>query len=358
MRARGRHDHAWSLLQAEVTRSARNRDAVVTFFQMAVERAEVEKAAPAMCRLIQEELRRGAGAIAVSHWRSLTEHLTPTGVDPDSLLKLVPLLQDEGDSAMASLALREAADGEPPPGLAARIAALALDLEPDLAAALTPRALESGNLHPDARARLESLVTRRGDSELEDDEPPAIEKKEPPPNAFYQEQDRSLFGGADDELMSPGDEDRLYTRTATGELPAAAPLDVMEAVPERLLDDALVVAVRGRGRARIPFAHLHAVTLAGVHGLAARPVVLIDLVVTGSAPGGRPRRVVRLRSDQFDPRPLAPDAPSALAALRDFALALTRRAGAEALPAAAGSGKLATFDSLAAYEGEVLAAAI
>ena len=81
LRASGDADGAYALLLAETERSARNRDAVTTFWEMAVQREEPERAAPAMLGLIQEELRRGAGEVAVAHWLELARHAP--GVAPD-----------------------------------------------------------------------------------------------------------------------------------------------------------------------------------------------------------------------------------------------------------------------------------
>ncbi len=359
MRASGRADKAYALLQAEVERSARNRDAVVTFFQMSVERGRAQRALPAMRQLIAEELRRGAAEIAVSHWRTLCEHVDDTGIAPDVLVSLVPALLAEDDPAMALIALRKAYAQPLTPALARSIAELAAPLEPALAADAARRALEAEGLHPDERARLERLLAagaRRRDPapaaglELEPEEPvEEVKPRQPPPlNVFYAEQDRTLFG-VTGELTQPGDEDRLYPTAPA----ASAPLDVTEVVPLGLDASALLVERSGRGRARIPFARVHAVATVGVRGLGPRPVVLIDLLV-GGEPGGPPARVVRLRSDRFDPRPFAVEADSPLAALRAFAAELARRAGGELLPPGVEGSPLRTFASVADYEREVL----
>jgi membrane associated rhomboid family serine protease len=138
-------------------------------------------------------------------------------------------------------------------------------------------------------------------------------------------------------------------------------LRVREAVPRTLEQHALVVEVEGRGSIRLPLTRIHAVALAGVRGLSERsgdkPVLLVDLCL--SAEGERELQVMRLRSDRFDPRRLAPNAdPSPLKALRAFVCALAVAAHAPMLPAddVAGEGTLRIFRDLATYQREVLGA--
>jgi hypothetical protein len=95
--------------------------------------------------------------------------------------------------------------------------------------------------------------------------------------------------------------------------------------------------------------------VAGVRGLGPKPVVVIDLLIDG---GGteRPLSLVRLRSDRFDPRKLAPNAEDPMAALRAIIKGLLVRGEAIALPdeAAASCRPVRIFASLSAYEDAVL----
>jgi hypothetical protein len=69
---------------------------------------------------------------------------------------------------------------------------------------------------------------------------------------------------------------------------------------------------------------------------------------------------VRFRSDRYDPRRLAPRAESALVALQTFVAEIGRRASAGALVPSdrVGSGPIAMFESLEAYESELLRPAV
>jgi membrane associated rhomboid family serine protease len=106
-RARGDLETAFQMLRAETRRSARNRDVVLLFWEIAVEHDQAETAAPVMLQLIREELRRGAVDAAVSQWRRLGERVPNALLDPASLLKLLPLIKSKlGDDA-AVLALHQ-----------------------------------------------------------------------------------------------------------------------------------------------------------------------------------------------------------------------------------------------------------
>jgi hypothetical protein len=100
------------------------------------------------------------------------------------------------------------------------------------------------------------------------------------------------------------------------------------------------------------------VSLAAVQGLGPKPVVLIDLLLAGPQPGAEPLPLVRLRSDQYDPRKLISSAAGPLEALLALAEELLKRTRAAALPDAesARGRPLRRFDSLEAYSREVLRA--
>jgi len=146
------------------------------------------------------------------------------------------------------------------------------------------------------------------------------------------------------------------------ERPPLRALRVREAAPTALDGDTLVVEVPERGPIRLRLTRIHAIALAGVRGISARagdkPVLLVDLCL--SAEGEPDLQVLRLRSDRFDPRRLAPGGEtSPLKALRAFVAALANAAHAPLLPAedVAGDAPLRIFGDLATYQREVLGAA-
>ena len=101
---------------------------------------------------------------------------------------------------------------------------------------------------------------------------------------------------------------------------------------------------------------IQAMAVAAVSGLSTRPVLVMDLVLNWDADPEEPFKVVRLRGNHFDPLLLAPQAPSALQALKDVISTVSQRSGAKALPteAAVSGDPFLRFDDMAQYEQAVL----
>jgi hypothetical protein len=252
---------------------------------------------------------------------------------------------EDDELALAMLQQALAGDGdELTPALLARVAQQAAELDPQLARAAAQRALDSGELAAGRRSELVALVARftpEGDPAPAAGPAPARdrERKPLPQNVFYEESDRSSFGESGD-------------LSALDDFPEGV---VTDAVPCRLAGSGLVVQAGEAGELELAFSRLRAVAVAGVHGLGPRPVVLIDLLLDGGG-SERPLSLVRLRSDRFDPRPLAPGAGSPLDALRLLVKALLEGAGALPLPDPAGAAgrPVRLFETLDAYHEQVL----
>ena len=135
-------------------------------------------------------------------------------------------------------------------------------------------------------------------------------------------------------------------------------LRVKEAIPLELDEEAIWLEVEGKGRTRFPLSRVDAVAAVGVHGLSRKAVILIDLVLDWTADGESPVRVLRLRSDRYDPRTLVGGAASPLEAVRQFVSTLIRRARALPLPdpGSARGQPFKIFRDLAGYEEQVLRA--
>jgi membrane associated rhomboid family serine protease len=344
IREQGDEDGAFELLGAEVERSARNRDAVTTFWQMAVERGTPERAAPGMMQLVREELRRGADEVAVALWHSLVERGSSVLLDPSSLVRLAPVIARVDGEEQAVLALEQALDDRNQ-GLTAAVAARAAQLaieheQPELAVEAARRALASKALDEGLRAELMALVARVGSSDSTRGEDQ--EKKEPAPNVFFEESDRSAFGEvADLSALNASFPDGVVT----------------EAVPQLVDAEGLRIQVVGQGASSVAYGRLRAVSLVGVRGLGPKPVVLVDLLVDGKVIE-RPLGVIRLRGDRFDPCSLVPNAAGPLDALRYLVEGLLSRSGGRPLPDAAGAAArpVRIFESLETYHEEVLRA--
>jgi hypothetical protein len=275
---------------------------------------------------VREELRRGAAEIAVAQWREMSQHLPHGSIDPGTLLRLVPVVQRIDGDEHAVLALQQvlaAPEDALTPPLAAQAARLARELDPGLALAAARRALGRRGLDETATAEMRGLVARLapvgegGDPDEQDKPDEEAAAAAPAPSVFYAESDRSAFGEVGD------------LSSLTSDFPRGV---VCEATPQALSADGLAVSFEGQAQT-IALSRVRAVAVAGVHGLSDKPVVLIDLLVDGGG-GERPLSVVRLRSDRYDPRRLAPRASGPLDALRAIAGALVSRCRARPLPTA------------------------
>jgi hypothetical protein len=131
------------------------------------------------------------------------------------------------------------------------------------------------------------------------------------------------------------------------------------AVPISLGEEELKIYVSGKGESKLGYGRIKAVSLAAVRGLGPKPVVLLDLLLSGPVPGEGPLLLVRLRSDQYDPRKLVPSAAGPLEALLALAEELLKRTRGVPLPdeGAARGRPLRMFETLDAYSREVLRAA-
>jgi membrane associated rhomboid family serine protease len=367
-RARGDLETAFQQLRAETRHSARNRDIVELFWEIAVEHDQAESAATAMLQLIREEIRRGALETAVSQWRRVGERVPSALLDPATLLKLLPLIRSKlGDDA-AVLALHQAVDPANrgfTPEIGAEIARAAAEIEPDVARKAASRALLGKGITPELASEMNGLVARLR-PRSDDEEMPELP---PTPSIRFDDDDdhdRSAFGAVDDLSADPPAEPAATEPAATK--PAVSAPAVTEsaarfpgvrvagAVPLSLGEEELMIYVSGKGPSRLAYARIRAVSLAAVRGLGPKPVVLLDLLLSGPQPGSESLPLVRLRSDQYDPRKLVASAASPLEALLGLVEELLKRSRGVPLPdeAAARGRPLRMFDSLDAYAAEVL----
>lgn len=93
-----------------------------------------------------------------------------------------------------------------------------------------------------------------------------------------------------------------------------------------------------------------------MRGISEKPILVIDLVLNWMSSSQEPLRVMRFRSDQFNPRLVVPGAPNALEAMRALLDAILAATDATALPdASAARGRpFAEFSDLSAYQRAAL----
>jgi membrane associated rhomboid family serine protease len=151
--------------------------------------------------------------------------------------------------------------------------------------------------------------------------------------------DASSLREAEPPRAAPGagDEDGLTAGRGTVPILDDAPhydrpKRILGAVPISLGEQGVEIDVEEKGKMQVPFQRIEALAVGAVRELGAKPVVLIDLVLNWSGDPSEPLKVLRVRSDRFDPRALVPGSESGVAALRAFAAAVLDGARPECLP--------------------------
>ncbi len=133
-------------------------------------------------------------------------------------------------------------------------------------------------------------------------------------------------------------------------------LEAIMAVPTDFDSEGLLIEIEGGVRKRVRFDRIEAVSVAAVDGLGTKTVIVLDLVLSWISLTAEPLKVIRLRSDRFDPRRLAPDCEDPLDALRAIVQRLLEKSDAIPLPdlqSVCGM-PFAAFPSLGAYQRDVL----
>lgn len=341
LRKNGETDEAFALLAEEVERSARNRNVVMAYWEMAIEREEAEDAAPALVRLIEEELRRGAEAVAAGHWKLLHQSAPKVLLEAPKLIRIARAINREHGEDAVAVALEQAMDEKNTglsPSHAATVARMSFELDPQLAARAARTALKSDKLEDKVREEMELLASAlRPDAPMPQE---ATKKEQPAPSAFFEESDRSAFGQADD-----------LSALASESFPDGA---ISEAIATGATGRHLAVEIDGRGASDVEWSRMRAVAIVGVHGISDKPIVLIDILIDGSGTP-QPLGLLRLRCDRFDTRVLVPKAASSKDALKTVASGF-RKQGIEVLADLSSQSGDArpVFESIDAYHDKIL----
>jgi membrane associated rhomboid family serine protease len=341
LKSSGDQDAAFFMLEGEVERSARNRDVVMAYWDMAVERQQVEQAAPVLVRLIEEEMRRGAEVVAGQLWKTLNEHAPRVLLSAATLIRLIPSLAREQGEEEVAVALRQAIDEENrelTPLLAASAARMAVEVDTRLASQAARIALSAEDLDEKTRSEMKMLVAALAPNKPGESDPK--QKAPPPPNAFFEESDRSAFGEVGD-----------LSEMASESFPDGA---ITLAVPLGASAEGLRIQIEGRDPSVVAYSRMRALSIVGVHSLAPKPIVLFDILIDGSG-DSHPLSLLRMRCDRFDPRVLVPKAVSTKSAMRAIVNTL-RKKGLKVLAdiTAQTPDAKPVFESVDAYHDKVI----
>lgn len=350
---------------------------------------------------------------AAALWVRWARPLRRPDLDLRTRIRLAEAVRRHGDATETARLLQPVIQAGPAftPGLALRVVELARDVHAGIALAAIARALEGPDLHETKRAKLAAtrdvLEQRRRlepDPELDDAEEVVVQdrsieiepdedlRRPPPgvPNA-PDPADTGPVGLSLDGLLETTSGE--YADLSGGDLADTQPIldpvgvsqhaqaavdlavDLVEAgmsaagqIP-RLSDakriDAIPVAWEpGRvclkqgaeAPAWLELSQVEAIAVAGIQKLAAKPVIVVDLLLNWTELQERPLRVVRWRSDRFDPGALRDDLGSGLSAFRKLIEGLLVESKAAPLPdlESVCGRPFRMYDGIDAYEREVL----
>lgn len=405
----GHAGDAVALLAPDIEGGAADPSRIVLWMEACAATGRDDEGRAVLARALEAAVRDGRKEAALALWRAAPA-ASGVPLDAESLLRLAGWLRAAARPGEAVAALWSAlAAGDP--AAAPRIARAARGLDP-VVALRAARAALAAEPREEERLALEALATEaareaeaRGVIVVPDPAPadavgaagrrvvarapearsaaaaPQLEPSAFDPHALELEEeggepdyDALAAALADDGLDAPAPRasggphpirERRWPGTPHGRWRPRA-LRVLPALPLALDDDALWLDVAGKGRTRLALSRVDGLAAAGVRGLASatrdgaepRAVLVVDLTLNLRDAPDAPLRVVRLRSDGFDPLRLVPGGTSPLVALRRFLSALLERTGASALTRGAGDPETAfpAFPDLETYEREVLGA--
>jgi hypothetical protein len=349
---RGNLEAAFALLREEVSERPDLPRSTLLFWELALACQRAPEAAEPMARLVRSEALAGRFEAAADHFVSLVSQVPDAVVEVPVLMRIIPVLrrrldavkgaeEQAGARALLVDALRRSIDpesGSLTAAFALRLVEEARGLDIEVARRAAQAALASSSLHEAKRARLEELLRalKRGAwPETVAPAPPAAPERRAPP-------------------LSQTDVDAAAARLAE-RMSQAGGSRVSEVIPVELAEQALI-ALEGEDdrRTRVDYRAIEAIAVGEVAELGDAPVLVMDLLMRATRPG-RPRSVLRMRSDAFDAAALFPDRTDAGQALRALLAELLDRSRALPLPDpdSALAVRPQRFETLAAFEAAV-----
>ncbi|MEM9556152.1 MAG: hypothetical protein AAGC60_17980 [Acidobacteriota bacterium] len=293
-------------------------------WDLAVRIDREDEAAPAFLRCIRRELRSDPG-LAAFHWFELVDRLDePPAIDLPLRLGLARAMLLDPDLEESAARMLEELDDDAtrPAALRLGLAQAAVRARSASAETLTAGALSIPGLPEAERAALaEQLASAR----------------------------------------AAGLRKSLQEADAEGPIELAAmdverSLQLFEAVPHAVDGAKLALELPGQGRRRIAIDKVQALAAVRIDPGNAAAYVLIDLLMDSLWSDVERLRTIRLRTRDFEPRALVPDAADSQLALQTLLRNLLAVSGAQPLPDASSAvgEPFHTFATERAYETQVL----
>jgi membrane associated rhomboid family serine protease len=155
---------------------------------------------------------------------------------------------------------------------------------------------------------------------------------------------------------SPEQDQEELADTDVDLFPNLRQIEAVAGVPISLGEEGLKFEIGDEGKKRIPYHRIQALSVGAVSGLSSKPVIVIDLVLNWLDVGSSTLKLIRFRSDNFNPVRLMPESQSPLTAISAFFGEILSRSDAIPIPnAQAVRGQpFATYRDLAHYHREAL----
>ena len=353
LRHSGQLDEAFNLLIGVLRRFPDDVEASVALWHVASELGRPRAASAAIVRVVRDDIERDDIQGAVRHWLEMVDCDLDLNADPPLLLRMAPVLRENGAPEAAVRALRAVLGAEIDGKMAARVAQEAADLDQATARDAAWRALGSPELGLEERQELESLISVL--------QPHVFDDADDGPGEALDASD--VVSG--DDLLQPDEAEAALDAQVAAEQRVVEPIELDDAsrnlecihgVPTGLDVHGIVIELEGGLKKRLPYPRIEAIGVAAVDGVGDKTVLVVDLVLNWVSLTAEPLRLIRLRTDRFDPRQLVPSAADGLQALRAILNRLLEQTDAIALPDQQSvQGKpFAAFRSVEDYQSLVL----
>jgi membrane associated rhomboid family serine protease len=308
-------DQVWLSLLEGARRAPDDTEAVEALWNVAVDTERTHEAAPALFRLIQNQIQHGEANEAYVNWRELREHAEGSRLPLGLETRLAELLAKQGLAEESADVTRSAGGRANPEMAASALVKLARLTEGEERDRLAEMALSHSGLTSELRKEIEVLVSTAASAGTEAAEP---------------------AGGG--------------RRARARRQPA---MKVILSVPLAIQDGKIVLEM-AKGRRTLALKRVRSVAAASVADAdSRRPYHVMDLLLD-SSPGGPEPSTVRLETRRFDPRKLVPSERDEADAFLSLVGAVLAGSGATWLLGTDVS-RLNTYDSLRAYESALMA---
>ena len=320
---KGEDAAAIAALERELAARPDNIDAAMSLWNVCFERGQVDTAMPHMARALGRAVRTNDHSFVIATWEEVLYSGSELAVDLALGVRIANILINDSrhDAARDTVELIfHSVDGSTPVAILVRLARLGAALDAPGTAKIAAAALAHPELPPDAREELQAAAAAE-----------------------------STVG-----TLAQGDPESRVSEPDGGDGPTEHTVQVMSAIPRRLVGDSLELEVKGKSRS-LALSTIQALAVCGISRAGQKPVVLVDLLLDSPWENRPALRVVRMTSDTFDPCRLIGGEES-LEAFQNLLERLLEISDAVPLPDpdSARGKPFQSFPSINAYQREVL----